>query len=55
MLSRDVSKTFFTRPRLLFQDQDQDLTTFPRPRPRPVSDNLPKDSYKQCTWLNKVM
>jgi len=38
--------------RKIFQDQvffgqDQDLHT--------VSDNLAKDSYKQCTWLNKVM
>jgi len=33
--SRDVNKTFFTRPRLLFQDQehDRDCRNFPRPRP----------------------
>jgi len=52
----------------LFQDQDQDFRNFLRSGPRPslfgqdqdqdlhtVSDNLAKDSYKQCTWLNKVM
>jgi len=26
-------RLFFSRPRLLFQDQDQDFRNFPRPRP----------------------
>jgi len=64
LIARDVNKTFFTRPRLLSQDQDQDFRNFPRPRPslfgkdqdlHTVSDNLAKDSYKQCIWLNKVL
>jgi len=68
--SRDVNKTFFTRPR--------PFVSRPRPRPRlqkysktntktmsfwsrprsshlhTVSDKLAKDRYRQCTWLNKV-
>ena len=66
-IHRNVNKTFFTRPRLLFQDQDQAFLVKTKTKTLHLktktktksftfsdimSDNLAKDSYKQCTWLN---
>jgi len=61
--TRDVNKTFFTRPRprlfvsrprprprLSGQDQEQDIVPQDQDQDlHMVSDNLAKDSYKQCT------